>query len=355
MQRIVRLKSDGNDAFNQASRMSEGSFGYESLLQKACVQYGECLQSMIEYEVQGVSLQDENEFTKIKMAIFLNLAVANLKLKNFEGCRKCCNVCLLFCTKPNLLLQLYDSELAVSMHDGEDVIVNEDELSSISSDYVGIAVKALYRRGKALECVNSCYSTALVSYQLALLLSPKSELLLEALSELKKNVTANFEQVTPVNVLSMCTLEPVDISALTINGGRLSAVDGYWSQNKVETKLTISLDRLVVSADRQYLMRSTTSSSETVAPFQLSKVEFEEMGLRIFFNSSCLFDLELEYLIIPGLCSWQVDKVPSSSTYEYLIIYLTKQQSFENFAGCEYWDRVFRMEDPITTTEFIEL
>ena len=353
MQRIARLKGDGNDAFNQASRMSEDSFGYESLLQKACNQYGECLQSMLEYEVQGVSPQDENEFTKTKMVIFLNLAVANLKLKNFEGCRKCCSVCLLFCIKPYLLLQLYDSELAVSMNDGEDVIVNEDDLSSISTDYVDIAVKALYRRGKALECVNSCYSNALVSYQLALLLSPKSELLLEALSELKKNVSD--KQVTPVSVLSMCVLEPADISALTINGGRLSAIDGYWSQNKVETKLTIPLDRLVASADRQYLTRTTTSSLETVTPFQLSKVEFEEMGLRIFFNNSCLFDLELEYVIIPSLCSWQVDKVPPSSTYEYLIIYLTKQQSYEKFEGCEYWDRVFRVEDPIATTEFIEL
>ena len=347
--RIVSLKDRGNDAFNRASRMSEDAFGYESLLQNACSQYGESLQSMLEYEVQGVAAQDESQFTRMKMIIFLNLAMANLKLKNFDGCRKCCNVCLLFCTKPYLLLQLYDSELAVSLNDGEDIIVKEDELGSINSDYIDIAVKALYRRGKALE--NELSNTALVSYQLALLLSPKSELVLEALSDLKNKVGDHPETVFTAKKVSLPTLEPLEIAAITVNGGRLSAVDGYWSQNKVEAKLTVSLDGLVMAADRRY--RAQVDSS--TVPYQLSKVEFEEMSLRIFFNDSCLFDLELEYTIIPDLCSWQVGKVGASSTDEYLIIFLSKQKSFEQFEGCEYWDRVFRVEDPIATTDFIEM
>ena len=45
-----------------------------------------------------------DEFHMLKATLFLNIAIANMKLNSYEGCCRCCNVVIAFCNKPTMKL-----------------------------------------------------------------------------------------------------------------------------------------------------------------------------------------------------------------------------------------------------------
>ncbi len=131
MDAITALKNKGNTAFTN------------SRYEKACALYGECMEAMISAEKTTPALSQSAEFRKLKPVIFLNLAIANLKLGAYEGCRRCCNAAIVFCNKPTLDL----SDLGIDDDLTEDVILREP----VASDSAPLAAKALYRRGLSYQ------------------------------------------------------------------------------------------------------------------------------------------------------------------------------------------------------------
>lgn len=106
MDTIDECKNKGNDNFKRASAMGGSDPRAASLLKEACLQYAKSIEALGSWEInileEGKDLNSDESFGKIEMLkprLFLNLGMANAKLKDFVSCRRCCNVALLFCNE----------------------------------------------------------------------------------------------------------------------------------------------------------------------------------------------------------------------------------------------------------------
>lgn len=91
------------------------------------------------------------------------IIAANLKLRSFEGCRRCCNSSILFCNKPDLPL----SEMGID----DDLTINIQPIFPVNPNLSKILAKALFRRAKChIEMRN--YEIALNDLELSLLIIP---------------------------------------------------------------------------------------------------------------------------------------------------------------------------------------
>jgi len=128
LERVRALKREGNDCFNAGNRRYGTDEGNDAL-QHACVLYGQAIEAVMELEVEmdsaapvedirtcsstaaeAVGDDDESassvarteegpdaDLSGTKIALFLNLAQANILLGNFDGAMRCCNAAVQVC------------------------------------------------------------------------------------------------------------------------------------------------------------------------------------------------------------------------------------------------------------------
>jgi len=178
MDGIRALHREGNTLFSKAGKDTACVAG-TAALKNACVLYGQCVEAMVEFEVNGEreslsSQAEKDEFDSLKVTIFLNLGISNMKLGSLEGCRRCCNVALLYCNNPCLGLQEMDIDPET------DIVLTEPVLTS----FVTLATKALFRRGKCFQEMG-CVELAMKDFQGAQRLSPNIKMITDALTEVE--------------------------------------------------------------------------------------------------------------------------------------------------------------------------
>jgi len=178
MDGIRALHREGNTLFSNAGQEAASMKG-TAALKNACVLYGQCVEAMVEFEVNGEreslpSQAEKDEFDSLKVTIFLNLGISNMKLGSLEGCRRCCNVALLYCNNPCLGLQEMDIDPET------DIVLTEPVLTS----FVTLATKALFRRGKCFQEMG-CVELAMKDFQGAQRLSPNIKMITDALTEVE--------------------------------------------------------------------------------------------------------------------------------------------------------------------------
>jgi hypothetical protein len=145
----------------------------------ACQLYGEQLQAMISYETPGTSVVSD-DFGLMKAQLFSNMALGNLKLDDFESCRRLCNAALIFIAHPGLLLDDLGSndieEISILSQEGKGYVINDinvdvcvftsmtsslEHLSSNTkkSEYPKLVAKCLYRRALAYIAIEKASTT----------------------------------------------------------------------------------------------------------------------------------------------------------------------------------------------------
>lgn len=163
MKSIEKLKKNGNKAF------SEGRF------QEACQIYGQCIEGLITLEASGSGESLGPIFENAKITLFLNLALSNLKLGSYEGCRRCCNAALVFCNKPSLKL----SDLGVDDDLTEDIAVSLQDVK-----YTALTTKCLFRRSQCLVDLGE-FDNALRDLKSAECLSPEDPTIKKAIADIR--------------------------------------------------------------------------------------------------------------------------------------------------------------------------
>jgi hypothetical protein len=367
MEEIEQLKSQGNKSF--------GAGDYA----QACVFYGRCLEAMIAYDgnreggggVQVVRQKEENEveFYKLKIVIFLNLGFANLKLKAFAGSYRCLNAAIVFCNNPSMPLE----DLGVEDDLTEDVtLLLESAIEGPSlqphtvpmTELKPLATKALFRRGqcKALMAKNpgdssnsggaSDPQSVARDYEYALRLAPDDKAIHAALKELQSQQLPKSPQSKQQPTRSAAEpaskrkssnddacVDPAQFAAMTLNGGRCGPNNiAYWSQTVKETTVHIPMDRILAH-----------QSSDHNAQRTKWLVQFDFQHVKITSNTvapPAVMELNLKYRVDPQNCVWMLEhgseKSSSSGTPLYLILHLSKDQNSiqEWTPGCEWWDQV---------------
>ena len=179
MESIEALKKKGNDYYAM------------SKFEQACKSYGECLEAMIATENAQSNVCISAEFCKLKYVIFLNLALANLKLGAREGCRRCCNAALVFCNNP--LLEL--SDLGVDDDLTQDVAL----LESLSPAVVPYAAKSLFRRGQSYAD-DGLFEFATRDLSIAFRLMPSDVAITQLLDELAAETSGKVNKEDAVRI-----------------------------------------------------------------------------------------------------------------------------------------------------------
>ena len=184
MKSVLALKEAGNTAYLKGCRIFPDD-DCIPFFREACICYGKAVEEMISIESDtsssSESLSGNDEFHILKPTLFVNLAASNLKLNAIEGCRRCCNSCILFCNNPSLPL----SEMGVD----QDVTVDLPILEPVLPSFAKLACKALYRRGKCHMEIDA-YEPALSDFLTAIRLNPDDKELLEAAEEARSSLTA---------------------------------------------------------------------------------------------------------------------------------------------------------------------
>ena len=80
MDAVKALKEEGNTSYAHGCKAKD-----QSSLKSACGKYAEAIELILPLEEESSALEDELRTTKI--ALFSNLAAANLKLENYKGLR----------------------------------------------------------------------------------------------------------------------------------------------------------------------------------------------------------------------------------------------------------------------------
>lgn len=108
MQRITELKTKANEKFKNACSAGEASQTGNTLLREACMIYAQAIEAIGSFEIdlleagRNAERESDPDFQQIEIVkpqLFLNLGMANAKLKDFTSCRRCCNVALYFCNE----------------------------------------------------------------------------------------------------------------------------------------------------------------------------------------------------------------------------------------------------------------
>ena len=337
--------------------MDDDDPGYTSSLSLACTTYARCIEKMLQLE-DNEFIYDDN-FHMLKATLFLNIAIANMKLNSFEGCCRCCNVVIAFCNNPTMKL----SDMGID----DDMTMRITIIEPVIPAYVNIAVKALYRRGKCLQ--GSGYlEQALFDFDTADRVSPNTKCITDSIIELKNILNTNTDVKNTINtntdinnntdtmdnsfLSSSSSLSSQEKSEMTKNGGPCWLRIGYWSQTIKEARVYLPMKDLIkfssLCDDGKFPSSLLLASSW--------KVEFEQMQVSIYIakplpssSKECVFQESLEYNINVKDSLWMFETYGSSKFNNYLVLYLTKTPSLEWFPGCEWWDRVLVDDEPIET------
>jgi hypothetical protein len=335
-------KKEGNRLFSLSQKYDINDTEYQINLKKSCESYGECLNAMIKLESSedfiNLNSKEIEEFNYMKPCIFQNLALANIKLGGYEGCRRCCNAAILFCNKPYYLLEDMGTE--------DDMTIDMTITAPVLPAYNDILTKSLYRRGQCLQYLEYL-ELAHQDYLLCKRISPNNKVVITSINEIEKMLLRDKQNSKSGNnnnnKFNDYVLDQSDISSITQNGGKCFLRKGYWSQSVTETRVYFPMSLLIKEHNQIY-----TSKIDNMKSSKL-KCEFSSMSMKILYDDVILFDLFIEYMIINKSCTWMLETYGSCSNSSknesnhpnYLVIYLYKSPSVEWFAGCEWWDRVF--------------
>ena len=325
----------------------------------ACVLYANAVENLMEVEGSGDDKYPQNPFLNhLKPQLFLNMAIANYKMNEIDGAIKSCDTALVFCKNP----ELYLSDLGID--DDLNVNVSFDvEKVKIRGDLYKTTAKVLYRRGlckkaklrgkpsaKAIEDIRN-------DFLMALTYLPEDPAIKNALLDLGPD--PNFMNVssTPTSSSSMqiknmksTGYTESEIHYMTVNGGKCLLRKAYWSQNTTETKVYIPITYLLRDLDFE-VRRDGEESLEIALRAKGWKVEFLQSEVKIEHNVYGMMLWEpLEYDIKPDASMWMVESSKESGEGDmFVVLYLHKVPSVEKFPGCEWWDRVFKADEPIDT------
>lgn len=353
---IIKLKEEGNEYYKKALKLDEDDVSYKQILSLACSTYANCIEKMLLLEDSSSDTSLNDEFHMLKATLFLNIAVANMKLNSFEGCCRCCNVVIAFCNKPTMKL----SDMGID----DDMTIRISIIEPVIPAYVNLAVKALYRRGKSLQ-ESGYLEEALVDFKSANRISPDTKCINDSIIEVNRilnqinNSNNNNNDMNMKNEkkdndidLSIFSLSPQEIIEMTKNGGPCWMRLGYWSQSIKETRVYLPISDL---------MKLSCQSNDVSLPSLSSSwiVEFEKAQISIYLNipnssKECILQECLEYNINVKECIWMLESYESRNNMmnninNYLVLYLSKVPSLEWFPGCEWWDRVLVDDEPIET------
>jgi hypothetical protein len=220
-------------------------------------------------EYRNLSPQSTEEYEKTRLAVFLNLAAANLKLGGADGAKKCCNAALMFCNNSSMLLDdIGDTS--------EDIYAAEP----VSPSMLQFVTKALYRRGMChleLGNVQKAYS----DFQAADRFSPNDKSILHALksAENKLNSVANTFDRGKAHCEAPETRIIVD-SPPVINGGMCLLRQGFWSQSIDDVTVYLPISTLL----NLLLLEATLKTRRTT---DIPK-ETKAKAWRIEFSADCI-------------------------------------------------------------------
>lgn len=373
MEKINILKEEGNNHYKQGCKLYPDNTA-ETSFRNSCLIYGNCIEEMVQFEG---SCDDNNvvvleEYQMLKPTIFLNLAAANLKLQHFEGCKRCCNSCIVFCNHPNLSLDEMGIDDDLTLH----VQIHEP----VNPSRKNIACKALYRRGLCYMELSD-FEYALIDFQAALRINPNGKDIKNAIEEVKKQILniSNHTQRPEDDSQKQAKAKPLLegsksikslLPELGVNGGYCLYRKGIWSQNINFVTANIPINAIIdldintditsssssSNADEAYNFYDNLKSKELKSCAKSISVVFNQRSIEVFMfhssSSSSLLVLSegLEYNIITDECTWTLEINPDTDVGVFLVLYMHKAPSLEWFPGCEWWDRLFDSDEPIETT-----
>lgn len=301
MERFLQLKEEGN-TFYKLGQFVE-----------ACLVYAKAVEGIREYErtLQNNDVSSE-PIEEIKASLFLNLAMANFSMGEFEACRRCCYTVLLLSQKPAMLLDDLGVEDDIDQNFSVDVTV-------IPLFLTKTAAKALYRRGLCLVKSKSIVA-AIDDFKTSLRVLPGNALVLQAIVEHSKHILSE----------SPCG---GDASSMQVNGGTCLMRKAFWSQTPSDLNVHIPL---------QFLATTLGINGSSILAKEIC-IEFFSDSISItYVPSSRAVKESLAHEIIPNECIWTLEG-------PFVLLYIIKKDSSEIFPGCEWWDRVFVGDEKIET------
>lgn len=342
MEQIKQLKEKGTSVFKLAESARVPSIK-KSLYRQACALYGDTIQAVLDYENQThITSSNCTATGSLRPSLFLNLALANLKLLDFDAALLCCNASIQLINIPDLPLgQLEPGHISAVL------------AMPVSNSSLYLAVKALYRRSK---CYQGRYEVflAIDDITLASSLDPQNK---EVIKE-KQDILLCHRIGTGIQS-KVVTEHVIDD---TNNGGFCWQRRGHWSQTVTDATIYLPMN------DLKKLM-SIDNFNVPLAQKQLGcrwSVRFHAIQIVIAnheFDSlqKSKIELPLQYTIIPSDCFWTKNdltgkielhlcKAPvhdskcSSGTS-------TLDEDVNWTPGCEWWARVFVGDesiDPLT-------
>jgi hypothetical protein len=121
MKSICALKAEGNDCFKTGLRVTS----LHNPLRKqhfidACLKYAAALEAIVSIEYEPLVAGDDSVdlLIDLKPNLFLNLAMTNFQLEDFQESRRCCNAAIAFINDTTLLMN----------HLGEAHDINVDQM-----------------------------------------------------------------------------------------------------------------------------------------------------------------------------------------------------------------------------------
>jgi tetratricopeptide (TPR) repeat protein len=367
----------------------------EDHLKTACSIYGKAVEVMVEFEgEEGDKLSDEEQqqYDILKPTMFINLAAANLKLRSPEGAKKCCNVALMFCNNPSLLLEdLGDTD--------EDI----DLLEPVALPWASIAMKALFRRGKCWQDMGDLQK-ALDNYRIAQRLSPKEKAIIESIAEVCASLGISVAEDTESPSAPSDPTDPdkgrpnverkaTDLQS-TVNGGSCWLRRGTWSQDIEDAVVSFPVSTLLghlqrpsersSAADSEGFKKKTRKHGWSIEisrqSILISYIEPTTQGETVFDSLKAL-ELDLQHPVVADASTWTLELGPPSAALStataattattaaaadaekaetegpsVLVLHLAKDlsafrgssddsngKSSEWHPGCEWWDRYLNL------------
>lgn len=304
---------------------------------KACEHYNQLVALLVEFEQSDERMEDLEP--NIRAATFSNLAAANLRLDNYPGCFRLCNICLLFCNDPNLLVS------DVTDDESSDVCFNKNPLCA------KIAGKALFRRGVCQQQLGKL-SSALSSLEEAHMIFPRDIDIKEHIAQVKKMIEENASNETITDDEEdggkywdeILKIYPT----LVQNGGRCLHENGVWSQNIESARILFPVKYLSLNSNDGIAIRDL-------------KVLFKKKSIELLVQGTMIAKITLEYFIDKNRCKSSIKNISkivdlsnlntAISDEQLLVLTLWKVPSSETFEGCEWWDRPTPGDDFIDTSQ----
>ena len=342
---IMGKKERANDLFNKGKYVD------------ASILYANAIENLMDAEGTGEHKFPQNTLLNhLKPQLFLNLAIASYKMNAIEGSLKSCNTALIFCMRP----ELYLSDLGIDDDLNMDVPF-DIETVTIREDLYRTTSKVLYRRGLCKKAKLKIKSSSVaieevrLDFRMALYFLPKDTVIQNALNELGPTPTSTTSSSSsssgpPKKNENSTALAEADIHYMTVNGGKCLLRKALWSQTTTEAKIYVPIAHLLKDLNMD-LKREGEESLEIALHTRGWKVEFSSSEVKVLHEVyGVTLHEPLEYDIKKDESMWMVECTEENGSGElYMVLYLQKVPSLETFPGCEWWDRVFKSDEPIDT------